>query len=51
MTFQGKDVESVLVDGEIVVEKGKMTTVNEEEVKKACINQAKILWRKNNIKV
>jgi len=51
MTFQGKDVESVLVDGEIVVEKGKMTTVNEEEVKKTCINQAKILWRKNGIEV
>ncbi|MFH1938559.1 MAG: amidohydrolase [bacterium] len=51
MTFQGKDVESVLVDGEIVVEKGKMTTVNEEEVREACLEQAKILWRKNNIRV
>lgn len=51
MTFQGKDVESVLVDGEIVAEKGKMTTVNEEEVREACLEQAKILWRKNGIKV
>lgn len=51
MTFQGKDVESVLIDGEIVVEKGEMATVNEEEVSEACKEQAKILWRKNGIEV
>ena len=51
MTFQGKDVESVLVDGEIVVEKGEMATVNEEKVSEACKEQAKILWRKNGIEV
>lgn len=49
MTFQGKDVETVIVDGNIVVENGKMTTVNEEEVRKESIKQAKILWKKNGI--
>lgn len=51
MTFQGKDVESVLVDGKIVVEKREMTTINEEEVSEACIKQAKILWKKNGVNI
>ncbi len=51
MTFTGKDVETVLVDGKIVVEKGTMTTVNEEEVKAACIEEAKKLWARNGISV
>ncbi len=51
MTFLGKDVESVLVDGRLVVKKGYMTTVNEEEVKAACLEEAKILWKKNGIEV
>ncbi len=51
MTFQGGDVESVLIDGELIVEKGRMTTVDEEEVKGTCIDEAKILWRKNGIEV
>ncbi|NLC62572.1 MAG: amidohydrolase family protein [Thermoanaerobacterales bacterium] len=51
MTFQGKHVETVLVDGNIVVENGKMTTVDEEEVKAECIDQAKALWRKNGVNI
>jgi 5-methylthioadenosine/S-adenosylhomocysteine deaminase len=51
MTFQGKDVESVLVDGKLVVENKEIKTVNEEEVKKDCIEQAKILWKKNGISI
>lgn len=51
MTFQGKDVESVLVDGKLVVENKEIKTVNEEEVKEACLEQAKILWRKNGVSI
>ncbi|HSV94280.1 MAG TPA: hypothetical protein VLH81_14455 [Desulfobacterales bacterium] len=51
MTFVGKDVETVLVDGEVVVRDGKMTTVNEEEVATACLVQAMVLWRKAGVKV
>ena len=51
MTFVGKDVETVLVDGEVVVRDGTMTTVNEEEVARACLEQAKVLWRKNGVTV
>ncbi len=49
--FQGKDVESVLVDGELVVEDRKIKTVNEEEVREACREQAKVLWKKNGISI
>jgi cytosine/adenosine deaminase-related metal-dependent hydrolase len=49
MTFRGWEVESVLVDGKVVVEEGVMTTVNEEEVRRACQKEARILWRKNGI--
>lgn len=51
MTFLGKDVETVLVDGEVVVEKGRMKTVDEEEVVGNCLEEAKKLWRKNGIDV
>jgi cytosine/adenosine deaminase-related metal-dependent hydrolase len=49
MSFRGWDVESVLVDGQLVVDEGVMTTVNEEEVRRACQEQARVLWRKNGI--
>jgi 5-methylthioadenosine/S-adenosylhomocysteine deaminase len=49
MGFRGWDVESVLVDGQLVVEEGVMTTVNEEEVRRACQEEARRLWRKNGI--
>lgn len=51
MTFQGNNVDTVIVDGKVVVEDKKMTTVNEEEVTRECIEQAKILWRKNGVNV
>jgi len=51
MTFLGKDVQTVLVDGEVVVEKGRMKTVDEEEVAADCLEEAKKLWRKNGIDV
>ncbi len=49
MTFRGCDVESVYVDGNLVVEKRKMTTVDEEEVRKSCVEQARQLWKNNGI--
>ena len=49
MSFRGWDVETVLVDGRTVVEEGVMTTVNEEEVRRACQEEARTLWRKNGI--
>jgi 5-methylthioadenosine/S-adenosylhomocysteine deaminase len=50
-TFQGRHVETVIVDGKIVVKNGVMATVNEDEVRTACVQQARILWRKNGIPV
>jgi 5-methylthioadenosine/S-adenosylhomocysteine deaminase len=51
MTFRGGDVETVLVDGAVVVEKGRMTTVDEEEVGRACVDESRKLWRRNGIAV
>ena len=51
MTFQGRQVETVLVDGRIVVENGSSTQVNEEAVLKECQEQAKILWRKTGVNI
>ena len=51
MTFLGREVETVLVDGQVVVEKGRMRTVDEEEVLQNCQEEAKKLWRKNGIDV
>jgi len=51
MTFRGRDVETVLVDGQVVVEEGRTTTVDEEEVLQNCQEEAKKLWRKNGIDV
>jgi cytosine/adenosine deaminase-related metal-dependent hydrolase len=51
MTFLGREVETVLVDGRVVVEGGRMTTVDEEDVRRACLEQARVLWHKNGIAV
>jgi cytosine/adenosine deaminase-related metal-dependent hydrolase len=49
MTFQGRQVETVIVDGRVVVKQGCSTQVDEEEVRRACQKQAKILWRKTGV--
>jgi 5-methylthioadenosine/S-adenosylhomocysteine deaminase len=51
MTFLGKDVETVIVDGKVVVRGGKMAAMDEEEVRRACVEEARKLWRKNGISV
>lgn len=50
-TFQGEHVQTVVVDGRIVVEGRKSTCMDEEEVRAACLKQSKILWAKNGITV
>jgi len=49
MTFRGTDVDTVVVDGEIVVFEGKSTRVDEAIVRKACVEQAAALWARNGI--
>jgi 5-methylthioadenosine/S-adenosylhomocysteine deaminase len=51
MTFRGRDVETVLVDGRVVVDQRRMTTVDEQEVQRKCLEEAENLWRKNGIDV
>ena len=51
MTFRGCDVETVLVDGEVVVADGVSTHVDEQAVRKACVEQATQLWKRNGIDV
>ena len=51
MTFRGADVETVLVDGDVVIEHGASTRVDEEAVRKACVEQASELWKRNGIDV
>jgi len=51
MTFQGKHVHTVIVDGNIVVEEYKMKNVNEALIRKNCVEHARQLWKRNGIEV
>jgi cytosine/adenosine deaminase-related metal-dependent hydrolase len=51
MTFQGRDVETVIVDGKVVVRDRGMTTVDEDEVGRLCVEESRKLWRKNGVAV
>jgi cytosine/adenosine deaminase-related metal-dependent hydrolase len=51
MTFEGDQVEHVIVDGKLVIERKRLKTADEDEVKRDCLEQAKALWRRNGIKV
>lgn len=45
-TAQGRDVQWVIVNGEIVVESGRATQVNETEIRAEAAQAAKQLWQR-----
>ena len=51
MTFEGRHVETVIVDGEIVIRDGRSVKLDEEELMKACQEEARVLWRKTNVRI
>lgn len=51
MTFQGRQVRHVMVDGRWVVRDGHLTTGNEDEIHQTCLQEAKLLWQRNGISV
>jgi len=51
MTWQGRNVEHVFVDGVPVVKEGVLQTGDEEEIRETCNIEAKNLWRRNGIEV
>ncbi len=46
MTFLGKDVETVLVDGRIVVDDKKLATGDEDAIMAECVRQSADLWER-----
>ncbi|MBN2050263.1 MAG: amidohydrolase family protein [Spirochaetales bacterium] len=51
MTFQGSHVETVLVDGRVVIQGRTSTLLDEDELRRECVRQAADLWRRNGIEV
>ena len=51
MTFQGRNVDSVFVAGERLVEGGRAVRVNEEELRGLCVDEARKMWARNGITV
>ena len=47
-TCERSDVDTVIIDGKITLEKGEFTMLDEKEVYKKCRAQAVDLWEKNN---
>jgi hypothetical protein len=48
MTFLGKDVETVVVNGRIVVEGKELKTGDEEEIMRECVKESALLWERNS---
>ena len=44
----GNCVESVVINGKLIMENRKMLTVREEEVQKLCLETASSFWEKVN---
>ena len=51
MTFEGRHVQTVIVDGKIVVENGRSTMLDEDEIRRECQKEAKIMWRKTGVDI
>ncbi|MBT3272365.1 MAG: amidohydrolase family protein [Spirochaetales bacterium] len=51
MTFTGRDVETVLIDGNTVVENGNLCTADESEVASLCLEEGRKLWQRNGIEI
>ena len=49
MTFTGRDVETVFVDGQKVVDNGTLQTADEKEVAALCAKEGAELWKRNGI--
>lgn len=47
MTFLGKDVETVFVNGRIVVDDKKLQTGDEDEIMNECVKESALLWKRN----
>lgn len=47
MTFLGKDVETVIVNGRVVVEGKELKTGNEQEIMNKCVKESAALWARN----
>jgi 5-methylthioadenosine/S-adenosylhomocysteine deaminase len=43
---QGRDVETVIVDGRVVVEGGRATLVDEDEIRRQAAAAARALWER-----
>lgn len=51
MTFEGRHVKTVIVDGKIVVDNGVSTLLDEEELRRECQKEAAIMWRKTGVNI
>ncbi len=51
MTFTGRDVHTVFVDGRKVVDGRKLVTGDEDEIKSLCVEEGRALWKRNGIEI
>ena len=47
MTFLGKDVETVIVNGRVVVKGKELKTGDEKEIMDECVKESSALWARN----
>jgi hypothetical protein len=43
----GSDVETVLVDGKVVVEAGNLVNIDEDEAQRKVVEQTTALWKRS----
>lgn len=49
MMGQGNDVETVMVDGKIIMEDRKLLSINEEEAYRSALETSTDMWRRNEL--